>query len=71
MMDISLDSLTIEEKVQLLEKVWASLCQTPADLQSPEWHRAILEDRQRRIENGKATLVPWSEAKARLEQLGR
>jgi len=69
--DIQIESLSIAEKVQLLESVWQSLCAHPGDVQSPEWHREVLEERRRRLEDGRATLSAWTDAKARLMQLGR
>jgi putative addiction module component (TIGR02574 family) len=69
--DISIETMSVAEKVRLLESVWESLCARPGDVQSPEWHREILEDRKRRLEDGRATVSAWADAKARLMQLGR
>jgi putative addiction module component (TIGR02574 family) len=69
--EIQIDSLSVAEKVQLLESVWESLCAHPGDVQSPEWHREVLEERRRRLEDGRATISSWADAKARLTQLGR
>jgi len=38
---------------------------------SPEWHRDILEERTRRLEDGRATVATWTDAKARLMKLGQ
>lgn len=69
--DISIEKMSVAEKVRLLESVWESLCAHPGDVQSPEWHREVLEDRRRRLEEGLATVSAWTDAKARLMQLGR
>lgn len=69
--DISIETMSVAEKVRLLETVWESLCAHPGDVQSPEWHREVLEDRRRRLEDGRATVSAWADAKARLLQLGR
>jgi putative addiction module component (TIGR02574 family) len=69
--DLPLESLSVAEKVRLLESVWESLCRHSGDVQSPEWHREVLEERKRRLEDGRATVSAWSEAKARLLQVGR
>lgn len=69
--DIQLDRMSVAEKVQLLESVWQSLCARPCDVKSPEWHREVLEERRRRLEDGRATISAWPDAKARLMQLGR
>jgi putative addiction module component (TIGR02574 family) len=69
--EIPLDNMSVAEKVRLLESVWDSLCAKSGDVQSPEWHREVLETRKRRLEDGQATASPWSEAKDRLLDLGR
>ena len=70
-MDVSLDGLTVAEKVQLLEKVWDSLCRDSGDVRSPEWHRTVLEERARRLAEGTATISAWADAKERLLKLGK
>lgn len=69
--DIPLETLSVAEKVQLLESVWQSLCAHPCDVKSPAWHREVLDERRRRLEDGRATISAWADAKARLMQLGR
>ena len=69
--ELSLNAMTIGEKVQLLEQVWDNLCQQSGDVRSPEWHSAILQERQRQIENGTMAVSSWSEAKERLQKLGK
>jgi putative addiction module component (TIGR02574 family) len=69
--EIPLDTLSVSEKVQLLERVWGSLCSKPGDVRSPDWHREVLEARKRRLNEGRATVSPWSEAKARVLDAGR
>jgi len=69
--DIQLDRMSVAEKVQLLESVWQSLCARPCDVKSPEWHREVLEERRRRLEDGCATISAWPDSKARLMVLGR
>ena len=69
--ELQLSSMSIGEKLQLLEQVWNDLCQHPSEIRSPEWHAAIVKERQRQIENGTMTVSPWSEAKERLQKLGQ
>ena len=69
--ELSLNAMTIGEKVQLLEQVWDNLCQQSGDVRSPEWHSAILQERQRQIENGIMAVSSWSDAKERLQKLGK
>ena len=69
--EIPLDTLSVQEKVRLLESVWESLCSKSGDVRSPEWHREVLETRKQRLEEGRATVSPWKEAKDRLLDVGR
>jgi putative addiction module component (TIGR02574 family) len=69
--EIPLENLSVSEKVRLLERVWDSLCSKSGDVRSPDWHRDVLETRKRRLEEGRATVSSWSEAKARLLDAGR
>jgi putative addiction module component (TIGR02574 family) len=69
--ELPLETLSVSEKIQLLESLWDSLCTHPENVRSPEWHREVLEARERRLEDGQATASPWSEAKARLLNVGR
>jgi hypothetical protein len=70
-LQLPLDTMTVAEKVQLLEQVWDDLCRHASDLRSPTWHLEILEERQRQITAGTMPVSPWAEAKARLQQLGQ
>jgi Putative addiction module component len=63
---LPLDTMTVAEKVQLLETVWESLCRESGDVRSPAWHREVLDERTRRLQSGQATVSSWSDAKARL-----
>jgi putative addiction module component (TIGR02574 family) len=64
-----LNALSVPEKLRLLEQVWQSLCEQPAEIPSPEWHANVLRERAQRLSNGDATRIPWSEAKAHLQKL--
>jgi hypothetical protein len=70
-LELPLNTMSVGEKVQLLELVWDNLCHQPGDVRSPEWHASILRERQRQIENGTMAVSSWSEAKDRLQRLGK
>lgn len=69
--EISLEGLSVAEKVQIVERVWSELCRHTTDVASPDWHREVLEERERRLLSGEATVSSWREAKARLLKLGQ
>jgi len=68
---LPLDTMSVGEKLQVVEAVWSSLCTTPADVVSPEWHSEVLAERKPRLESGEATVSEWEVAKKRLQDLGR
>lgn len=69
--DLPLDSMSVSDKLQVMEAVWTSLCREPVDFRSPQWHEEILRERRARLATGQATVSDWSEAKKRLQDLGR
>lgn len=69
--DIPLDSMSVADKMEALETIWSSLCQKSGDVQSPEWYKGVLAERERRLASGEATVSTSSDAKARLLKLGQ
>jgi hypothetical protein len=56
--------MTIEEKLQAMEPLWADLSREPDALESPAWHEDILRERQQRLAAGEASFMGWEQAKA-------
>lgn len=52
------------ERLQAMEALWDSLIDEESEIESPEWHRAILEERKRKIEAGKAEFISLEELRA-------
>ena len=69
--DISPDTLTVPNKIQLLEKVSDDLRRNAGSIESPLWHQEVLLERRRRLKDGRATLSTWEDAKTRLMSLGK
>jgi len=66
---LPLDQMTTAEKLRALEEIWESLCRTPDEVPSPSWHAEVLQDRERRVQQGSSQFVDWSEAKQRIRDL--
>ena len=45
------------ERLQAMEALWNSLIDEESEIESPEWHRDILEERKRKIETGEAEFI--------------
>jgi hypothetical protein len=68
---LHLDEMTVAEKLAAMELLWDDLSRTPEVIESPEWHKTILEDRRRRIVEGEAQFVDWEKAKAEILKRSR
>ena len=61
---LPLNEMTVFEKLQMMEVLWADLSRHDDTLESPDWHREILEDRESRISSGLSKFSDWEQAKA-------
>jgi putative addiction module component (TIGR02574 family) len=52
------------ERLQAMEALWDSLTCDEAEIESPEWHRDILQERKRKIETGKAEFISREKLRA-------
>ncbi len=62
---IEIKKMSVIERLQAMEALWDSLLDEESDIESPEWHREILEERKRKIENGKTEFISLEELRAR------
>jgi hypothetical protein len=61
---LPLSEMTTAEKLQVMEALWEDLSRQSDAFESPDWHRAALEERERKIASGEARFTSWEEAKA-------
>lgn len=61
---IEIKKMSVVERLQAMEALWDSLLNEESEIESPEWHRDIIEERKRKIENGKAEFISLKELKA-------
>jgi hypothetical protein len=52
------------ERMQAMETLWDSLLHENGEIDTPDWHGKVLEERKKFIENGTASFVALSELKA-------
>lgn len=50
------------EKLQIMETLWEDLSRSEEGIDSPDWHRQVLEETEKRNE----TPLDWPEAKEKL-----
>jgi len=66
--DLPLDSMTLVDKLEAMEVLWAEISRKPADLPSPDWHKEILDERRRLAAEGKLKFLDWDTAIADLRK---
>lgn len=52
------------ERLQAMEALWDSLLDEESEMESPEWHRDVLEERKGKIETGKAEFISLEKLEA-------
>ena len=60
---LPLNEMGVEEKLQTMETIWASLSASPEAIESPAWHEEELRVREARVTSGETKFVDWEKAK--------
>ena len=66
--NLPLDSMTLADKLEAMEVLWAEISRKPADLPSPDWHKEVLNERRRLVAEGKLKVLDWDTAIADLRK---
>ncbi|VAX10776.1 hypothetical protein MNBD_GAMMA26-2037 [hydrothermal vent metagenome] len=53
------------ERLQAMEAIWDSLIRETSEIESPAWHRDVLSNRRRKIEEGKTGFISVEELKSK------
>ena len=64
--ELPLAQMTIADKLATIEALWADLASRANNLPSPDWHRAVLQERRRLVESGALEFQDWNVAIAEL-----
>ena len=67
---IEIQQLPRQEKLKLMELLWADLSRDDAQLESPTWHADALRETVERRARGEEEVLDWEQAKEKL-RLGR
>jgi hypothetical protein len=65
---LELDSMSVEEKLEVMEALWADLCRHEEAIPVYEWQKEILNERQKLIDEGKTRFIDWEEAKSFIDK---
>ena len=58
-----LHQLPLKEKLLVMEALWNDLSQSDESIEVSQWHRDILDERERMIDAGETKFTDWEEAK--------
>lgn len=60
--------MTITEKLRIMEELWDDLRTRAEGVPVPQWHKDLLEERERLIETGEAQFDDWETARKRITE---
>jgi hypothetical protein len=60
---LPLDQMTLPEKLQLMEDLWDTLSKSPDALDSPDWHKDVLDECAVKAASGQEKFTDWAAAK--------
>ncbi len=60
----AIEDMTPAQKIELMEALWKNMSRNPDEIESPDWHRQVLEERERALAKGEIEFMDWDEAKA-------
>lgn len=66
--DLPISKLSLAQKLDLMETLWADLTRDNKKFESPAWHEAVLRDREEAFAVGKVAVSDWEQAKKRIKK---
>ena len=63
---IQIDQMTLAEKLLAMEALWDNLCRREEGLPMLQWHKELLDERERLVRDGQAQFADWETAKRRI-----
>ena len=60
--------MTITEKIRLMELLWRDISKVPENVEVPDWHRKILEERDHALANGETEFIDFEDAVAEIRR---
>lgn len=63
---LPLKEMTLQEKLAVMESLWEDLARSPEAIESPTWHKDILDERRQRLAEKKSRFIDWQTAKAEI-----
>ncbi|MDI9570939.1 MAG: addiction module protein [Pseudomonadota bacterium] len=67
-MALSVENMSMEEKIQTMEAIWDDLCKKAESISSPPWHEKVLNERENGIAKGEEVFIDWATAKKNIDK---
>jgi putative addiction module component (TIGR02574 family) len=61
------DDLSIDERLDYIQSLWDRIAANPGDIQLPDWHRVVLDERLARYQTNPGEGRPWREVHDQIE----
>ncbi|MEI8247834.1 MAG: addiction module protein [Lentisphaerota bacterium] len=58
--------MSVEYKISAMEALWEAPCKNAVNIASPEWHKDILKEREKKLKSGSDSLLDWEDAKKQI-----
>ncbi|HZL13567.1 MAG TPA: addiction module protein [Verrucomicrobiae bacterium] len=63
---LEIERMSVAERLQAMELLWRSMAAAPDKLESPGWHKKVLQQRLAKVEAGKGEFLTLAQLKKRL-----
>jgi len=64
MENIVIKKMDVIERLQTMEALWDSILYEGSEIETPKWHKEIIEERKREMKNGEAEFISIGKLKA-------
>ena len=62
----AIEEMTPSQRAELMEALWKVMAQRSEEIESRDWHREVLEERRKAVENGEVEYIDWEVAKQQI-----
>jgi hypothetical protein len=60
--------MPFRERLLMMEAIWDDISREEQNLDVPQWHKDILDERERLVAEGKAQFLEWEDAKRQIKK---
>ena len=62
------ERMSREDKLRVMEALWADLSRDEAEIESPGWHGVVLHETEELVRKGRAKFSDWQSARRRIRR---